>query len=62
VDQALATARDMGVPASVIGTVGGDRFVIEVEGDQQVAGCRIDVDLETLYDKWANSLERALEL
>ncbi|MGH7232114.1 MAG: phosphoribosylformylglycinamidine synthase subunit PurL [Nitrospiraceae bacterium] len=60
-DQVLAIAHDLGVPADVIGTVGGDRLVIEVEGDTQAAGCRIDTDLQTLHDRWANSLGRAIE-
>ncbi len=61
VDEVLAIARDLDVPAEAIGRVGGDRLVIEVEGDQRVAGCRIDVDVKTLQDRWANSLQRALE-
>ncbi len=40
VDQVLAIARALDVPAETIGRVGGDRLVIEVEGDQRVAGCR----------------------
>ena len=44
-----------------IGTVGGDRFVIEVEGDVRTAGCRIDADLGTMYDRWTHALERLLE-
>jgi hypothetical protein len=48
------------VPAEVIGTVGGDRLVIEVAGDRGMPGCKIDVPVEALYDRWAKSLERAL--
>jgi hypothetical protein len=36
-------------------------LIIDVEGDNRTAGCRIDVDLKTLQDRWANGLERALE-
>jgi len=35
-------------------------MVMKVEGDQRVAGCRIDVDVKMLQDRWANSLERGL--
>ena len=41
-DQVLNRARDSGVPAVQIGTVGGDRFVIDVEKGQRTEGCRID--------------------
>ncbi|MBI5855994.1 MAG: phosphoribosylformylglycinamidine synthase subunit PurL [Nitrospirae bacterium] len=61
VDRVLQQAWDAGVPAAKIGTVGGDRLVMAVEGDQFVSGCRVDVDLNTLADRWGNSLERALQ-
>jgi len=60
-DQVLQMAQAFSVPAMTIGTVGGDRFVIEVEGDGHTAGCRIDTDIETLNACWANALERMLE-
>jgi phosphoribosylformylglycinamidine synthase len=60
VDRVLREAWDTGVPAAKIGTVGGDRLVIQVEGDKFISGCRVDVDLTTLADHWGNSLERAL--
>lgn len=62
VDRLLQGAWDARVPAAKIGTVGGDRLVIQVEGDKFVSGCRVDVDLTTLADEWGNSLERALEI
>ena len=34
---------DAGVPAARIGTVGGSRFVLRVEGDQRTEGCTIDL-------------------
>ena len=61
VDRVLQQAWDAGVPAAKIGTVGGDRLVIDVEGDKVVSGCRVDVDLKTLADRWGNGLERALQ-
>ncbi|HJU04043.1 MAG TPA: phosphoribosylformylglycinamidine synthase subunit PurL [Nitrospiraceae bacterium] len=60
-EQVMATAQSAGVPAQMIGTVGGDRLIVDVEGDGRTAGCRIDVDLRTLQDRWADSLERAIE-
>ena len=59
-DNVLTTARAMGVPAAKIGTVGGERLVIDVEAGKQAPACRVDADLKTLLDRWGNSLERAL--
>jgi len=56
----LRKAGEAGVEATVIGTVGGERLVVEVEAGGRGSGCRIDADLETLYDRWGNSLERSL--
>lgn len=60
VERVLQTARERGVPADAIGAVGGERLVVEVEGDRRTAGCRIDADLKTLHDRWTGALERAL--
>ncbi|MGH7228141.1 MAG: AIR synthase related protein, partial [Nitrospiraceae bacterium] len=60
VEAVLRIARELGMPAEVIGTVGGERLVIEVAADRLGPACRIDVDLDTLHDRWANSLERSL--
>ncbi len=49
-----------GVPAAKIGTVGGSRFVIRVEGDQRTEGCTVDLDLNVLHDRWASAIPRAL--
>ncbi len=59
-DQVLRIAAERGVMAVAIGRVGGGRLVIEVADDRKSPGCRIDVDLTTLQDRWANSLEKAL--
>ena len=56
----LRIAGEMGVPAKVIGSVGGARLMIDVEADRWGAACRVDADLDALYDRWAYSLERAL--
>ncbi|MEK6525818.1 MAG: AIR synthase-related protein, partial [Nitrospirota bacterium] len=60
-DAVLAIARGVGVAADVIGTVGGERLVIEVEADRWGPGCRIDADVKNLSDHWACSLERSLD-
>jgi phosphoribosylformylglycinamidine synthase len=57
----LRRAGEAGVEAAVIGTVGGERLVIDVEAGKRAGGCRIDADLQTLVDRWGNSLERLLE-
>jgi phosphoribosylformylglycinamidine synthase len=59
-DQVLNRAWDSGVPAMKIGTVGGDRFVIDVEKGQWSEGCRIDLPVDQLHDRWAFSIERTL--
>ena len=56
----LRIAREGGVAAEAIGTVGGERLVVEVEADRWGPGCRVDADLETLYDRWVNSIEKAI--
>jgi len=58
--QVLNRAWDSGVPAMKIGTVGGDRLVIAVEKGQWSEGCRIDLPIDQLYDRWAFSIERTL--
>jgi phosphoribosylformylglycinamidine synthase len=60
-DQVLKLAGELGVPAEAIGTVGGDRLIVEVEADRKGPACRIDADVARLHDFWANSLERSLE-
>lgn len=60
-EQVLNKAEKMGVPAAAIGSVQGNRLVIDVAADHWGPGCQIDADLETLFDRWGNSLERALE-
>jgi phosphoribosylformylglycinamidine synthase len=58
-DAVLRAAEQAGVPAAVIGKVGGQRLVIELpveSGDH----CRIDLPVEMLYDAWAHAVERAI--
>jgi len=59
-DAVMRIARELGVPCQMIGQVGGDRLVIEVRAERGPTVCGIDADLTTLYDRWANSLERSL--
>ncbi|MCE9535936.1 MAG: phosphoribosylformylglycinamidine synthase II, partial [Nitrospirae bacterium] len=59
-DRVLKLAGAAGVPAMKIGTVGGDRFVVEVEKGQWSEGCRIDLTVDQLHDRWAFSIERTL--
>jgi phosphoribosylformylglycinamidine synthase subunit PurL len=60
-DQVLNRAWDAGIPAAKIGTVGGNRLVIDVQGDERTTGCTLDVEIRTLQDRWANAIESALE-
>jgi phosphoribosylformylglycinamidine synthase subunit PurL len=59
-DQVLNRAWDSGIPAMKIGTVGGDRVVIDVDKGQWSEGCRIDLPVDQIYDRWAFSIERTL--
>ena len=52
----LARARDLGVPAAVIGRTGGDRVTVSVAG-----GVVADVAIETAEHTWATGLARHFE-
>ena len=56
----LDRARELGVPASVIGSVGGGRLVVSL-GDEQSETKMIDLATADLYDRWALSIERTLK-
>jgi phosphoribosylformylglycinamidine synthase len=56
----LNRAWDAGIPAGNIGTVGGDRLVIDVEKGQWSDGCRIDLPIDQVHDRWADAIERIL--
>ena len=56
-DAVLRIAEECGVPATPIGTVGGERLVVELATDAP-DGCRIDAAIDTLYETWAYALER----
>jgi phosphoribosylformylglycinamidine synthase len=57
---ALRIAWDMGVPAAIIGVVVRERLRIEVGPGPNGSGCCIETDLQTIADRWAGGLERAL--
>lgn len=60
VETVLTVARELGVPAACIGTVGGERLIIEVEATRQAPACRVDADVASLLDQWQHGIERAL--
>jgi phosphoribosylformylglycinamidine synthase subunit PurL len=60
VEQVLNRAWDSGIPAMKIGTVGGDRLIIDVEEGQWSEGCHIDLSIDQIHDRWAFSIERTL--
>ncbi|MEC4889206.1 MAG: phosphoribosylformylglycinamidine synthase subunit PurL [Nitrospira sp.] len=55
----LDCAKGLGVPAAVIGSVGGVSLAIHV-GDEQTSAATIEVPVATLADRWGFSLERTL--
>ena len=55
----LDRAKGLGVPAAVIGGVGGASLVIHL-GEEQAATKTVDVPVEMLADRWGCSLERTL--
>ncbi|MBX3237905.1 MAG: phosphoribosylformylglycinamidine synthase subunit PurL [Nitrospiraceae bacterium] len=59
-DRVLNAAWDAGVSAARIGTVGGARLTVTVDGDRRTPGCTLDLDLDTVYDRWAGAIPRAL--
>ncbi len=60
VEALLSRATKAGIPAVYVGTVGGDRFVIEVERRGMSNGCRIDLPVAQVSDRWARALEQQL--
>lgn len=56
----LDLAKEAGVPAEVIGVVGGDRLVVSL-GGETASTVLIDLPTDTLYDRWACSVERTLQ-
>ncbi len=56
----LQLAEEARVPIAVIGAVRGDRLVAEVAADRGGPGCRIDIDLKTLADRWHHGVTRFL--
>ena len=59
-ERVLTLAKEADVPAAKIGTVGGNRLVVRVDGDQRTTGCTVDLELTTLYEQWARAIPRAL--
>ena len=57
--QILDRAVAAGVPADIIGTVGGDRLVVHVGGERSAA-TTVDLSVAALHGAWAFSLERTL--
>lgn len=55
----LDQAQRMGVPAAVIGAVGGASLVIYL-GDERSTAKTIDLPVATMADRWGLSLERSL--
>lgn len=56
----LDRARELGVPADVIGTVAGDRLQVSLK-DERALMRVIDLPVADLHERWACSIERTLE-
>jgi hypothetical protein len=56
----LCRAAENGIPAAHIGTVGGNRMVIDVEQGRTSDGCRVDLPIEQVSDRWIHALEEQL--
>jgi phosphoribosylformylglycinamidine synthase subunit PurL len=56
VETVLREAEEQGVPAFHVGEVGGDRLIVEAQGD------RLDAAVNDLQRRWATALPRALGL
>ena len=59
-DSLLSRAVEIGIPATHIGSVGGERLVIDVERGRLSDGCRIDLPIDQVSDRWAHALEEQL--
>lgn len=55
----LDCAKRLGVPAAVIGSVGGSSLVVHI-GEEQTAVKAVDAPVAALAERWGFSLERAL--
>jgi len=53
-------AKEFGVPADVIGVVGGDRLIVSLR-EERSAKKAIDLPVDDLYDRWACTIGRTLE-
>ena len=60
VESILSRAAEAGVPAAQIGTVGGDRLVLEVEPGKVSDGCRIDLPIGQVSNRWVHAIEEQL--
>ena len=56
----LTRASEAGIPAAHIGTVGGDRLVIDAERGSHSEACRIDLAIEKVWDRWTHAIEERL--
>jgi phosphoribosylformylglycinamidine synthase len=60
VESLLSRAAEAGVPAARIGFVGGDRLIIELERGTVSDGCRIDLPIGQVSDRWHHAIEQQL--
>ncbi len=58
-DSVLRIAQEHGVPAAIIGRVGGERLTIDVQENGRSV-CRVDATVVAVAESWTQALEREL--
>ncbi|WP_447971572.1 phosphoribosylformylglycinamidine synthase subunit PurL [Nitrospira sp. M1] len=61
VDALVRIANEQGIPAVVIGEVGGQELNISVISDTDREVCALNLPVDILADTWGNSLERQID-
>ncbi|MFQ5992360.1 MAG: phosphoribosylformylglycinamidine synthase subunit PurL [Nitrospiraceae bacterium] len=59
-DAVISLAHEIGVAATRIGEVGGERLIVDVKSERDRRDCKIDADLGSIYERWGKSLEESL--
>jgi phosphoribosylformylglycinamidine synthase subunit PurL len=56
----LSRAVAAGIPAAHIGSVGGTRLIMEVERGRFSEGCRVDLPIDQVANRWTHAIEEQL--
>jgi phosphoribosylformylglycinamidine synthase len=60
VEALLSRAAQAGIPAARIGLVGGNSLIVEVDRGTVSDGCRIDLPIGQVRDRWVHAIEEQL--